>query len=278
LQRLVDLVARLRAPDGCPWDREQEIVDLRAYLLEEAHEAAAAIDTGDPDELLTELGDVLFEVAFIGRIAEEREWFSMDQVVDRIESKMIERHPHVFGDGKLETAEDVQRSWAEAKARDPKRSGSLLSGVAPSLPALVAALRLTQKAAGVGFDWPDTEGVLGKLEEELAEVREALAAGNPAASPEGPTAPASAASDQTPTPPAAQQSAVAGEIGDLLFSVANLARHLGIDPEAALAATNLKFRQRFEHIELRVAESGKTLDRTELDEMERYWLEAKEEA
>jgi MazG family protein len=263
LQRLVDLVARLRAPDGCPWDREQEIVDLRAYLLEEAHEAAAAIDSGEPDELETELGDLLFEVAFIGRIAEERGWFSMDAVVDRIEQKMIDRHPHVFGDDKLATAGEVRRSWEEAKARDPKRSGSLLSGVAPSLPALVAALRLTQKAAGVGFDWPDVARVLGKLEEELGELREAL------------NAEAESPQSREAGEPVDGQSAVAGELGDLLFSVANLARHLGVDPEAALAATNLKFRRRFEHVERRVAASGKSLDQAELDEMETYWQEAK---
>ncbi len=253
LQRLVDLVAHLRGPDGCPWDREQRLVDLRAYLLEEAHEAAAAIDAEDPDGLLSELGDLLFQIAFIGRIGEELDWFSVDQVVDRIERKMIDRHPHVFGDQRLESAAEVRRSWEERKAADPERTGSLLSGVAASLPSLVAALRMTQKAAGVGFDWPDAGGVLDKLDEELGELRRTLGAG------------------ERP----ADRGAAMEELGDLLFSVANLGRHLGIDPEAALAAANQKFRRRFEHVERRLAEDGKTLDRADLDEMERYWEEAK---
>ncbi len=254
LQRLLDLVARLRGPGGCPWDREQRLVDLRAYLLEEAHETAAAIDAEDPDALATELGDLLFQIAFLGRIGEELQWFSVDDVVDRIERKMIDRHPHVFGDDRLETAAEVRRSWEERKASDPERSGSLLSGVAHSLPALVAAYRLTQKAAGVGFDWPDTGGVLDKLVEEIDELRGAIGDG-------------SAEIDQQRT---------LEEMGDLLFSVANLARHLGIDPEAALAATNLKFRRRFEHIERRLKENGQTLDQATLDEMERLWVEAKD--
>lgn len=253
IQRLLDLVAHLRGPDGCPWDREQKLVDLRAYLLEEAHEAAAAIDAQDPDALLTELGDLLFQVAFLGRIGEELEWFSFDEVVDRIERKMIARHPHVFGDERLESAAAVRRSWEERKASDPGRSGSQLSGVASSLPSLVAAYRLTQKAAGVGFDWPDAGGVLDKLDEEIGELREALGGeGRPA-----------------------DRSAVLEELGDLLFSIANLARHLGVDPEAALAAANLKFRRRFEKIESAVANSGRTLDQTSLEELERLWQETK---
>ena len=253
LQRLLDLVARLRGPDGCPWDREQTLVDLRAYLLEEAHEAAAAIDAGDPAELRNELGDLLFQIAFQTRLAEEREWFSIDDVVDRIERKMIDRHPHVFGEERLESASDVRRSWEEQKARDPERSGSHLSGVASSLPALVAAYRLTQKAAGVGFDWPDATGVLDKLEEEIDELRRVLG------------------TDGQPT----DRRAALEEMGDLLFSVANLARHLGLDPEAALAATNLEFRRRFEHIERAIAASGRTVDEASLEEMERLWTEAK---
>ncbi len=255
LQRLLDLVARLRGPDGCPWDREQKMVDLRAYLLEEAHEAAGAIDAGDPQELRNELGDLLFQVAFLTRIGEEQDWFSIDDVVDRIERKMIDRHPHVFGEERLESASAVRRSWEERKARDPRRSGSLLSGVESSLPALVAAFRLTQKAAGVGFDWPNAAGVLDKLDEEIAELREALGTNGRSA----------------------DRRATMEELGDLLFSVANLARHLGVDPEAALAATNLKFRRRFEFLERAIAESGRTVDEASLEEMERLWGEAKEE-
>ena len=253
LQRLVDLVAHLRGPDGCPWDREQTLVDLRAYLLEETHEAAAAIDARDPEALADELGDVLFEVAFIGRIAEESGWFSLSDSVERVERKMVDRHPHVFGDERLESADEVRKSWEQRKAGDPDRKDSLLSGVALSLPALVSALRLSQKAAGVGFDWPRVDGVLDKVEEEIGELREALDSGGEA--------------------PGRQ--AVFEEMGDLLFSVASLARRLGVDPEAALAATNLKFRRRFGYVESTLAERGRTLDVATLEEMEELWAESK---
>ncbi|HYO15766.1 MAG TPA: nucleoside triphosphate pyrophosphohydrolase, partial [Thermoanaerobaculia bacterium] len=177
LQKLVDLIARLRAPDGCPWDREQTLPDVRAYLLEEAHELAGAIDGGDWDELAEELGDMLFQVAFIGRLAEEAGAFSVSQVIDGVHRKMVERHPHVFGDEVLADAEAVRQAWERRKlAKEPRRE-SLFSGVPSSLPALLASYRLTQKAAGVGFDWPTPDAVLDKMEEEIAELRQALAAG-----------------------------------------------------------------------------------------------------
>jgi ATP diphosphatase len=251
LQKLVDLVARLRAPDGCPWDREQSLPDVRAYLLEEAHELAGAIDGGDWEELAEELGDMLFQVAFIARLAEEAGAFRLSQVIDRVHHKMVERHPHVFGDETLADAEAVRQAWERRKLqREPKRQ-SLFSGVPASLPALLAAYRLTQKASGVGFDWPDAAPVLAKAEEEIAELKGALAAG--------------------------EKEGVREEVGDLLFTVANLARKLEVDPEAALAGTNLKFRRRFAHIEAALAAEGRTAAEATLAEMDALWDEAKRE-
>jgi ATP diphosphatase len=260
LQKLVDLVARLRAPDGCPWDREQTLPDVRAYLLEEAHELAGAIDAvgdsgnggGDWTELGEELGDMLFQVAFIGRLAEEAGAFRLSQVVDGVHRKMVERHPHVFGDEVAADAEAVRQAWERRKLqKEPKRE-SLFSGVPASLPALLGAYRLTQKAAGVGFDWPDAAPVLDKVEEEIDEVRQALAAG--------------------------EKEAVREEIGDLLFTLANLARKLDVDPEAALAGTNRKFRRRFAKIEEGLAAQGKTAAEATLEEMDALWEAAKGEA
>jgi len=251
LQKLVDLVERLRAPGGCPWDREQTLPDVRAYLLEEAHELAGAIDGGDWEELGEELGDMLFQVAFIGRLGEEAGAFSLSQVIDGVYRKMVERHPHVFGDEVLADAEAVRQAWERRKLqKEPKRE-SLFSGVPASLPALLGAYRLTQKAAGVGFDWPDAGAVLAKVDEEIAEVREALAQGN--------------------------RDAVREEVGDLLFTVANLARKLDVDPEAALAGTNRKFRQRFARIEQSLAAQGRTAAEATLEEMDALWEAAKGE-
>ncbi|HSM15255.1 MAG TPA: nucleoside triphosphate pyrophosphohydrolase [Thermoanaerobaculia bacterium] len=258
LARLIDLVTRLRAPDGCPWDREQTLPDLRAYLLEEAHETAAAIDGGDPAELAGELGDLLFQVAFLTRLAEERGWFGIADVIDRIESKMIDRHPHVFGDDRLADARAVREAWERRKLRTESNGReSLLDGAAAAgLPALVAAYRLTQKAAGVGFDWPDADAVFAKLEEEIGELRHEVASAGPAPAPEA-------------------RERLRGEVGDLLFAAANLARHLGLDPEAALAGTNLKFRRRFAAIERGLAARGRRLEEATLEEMDELWEEAK---
>jgi len=252
LQKLLDLVARLRAPDGCPWDREQGLPDVRAYLLEEAHEVAGAIDSGDWGELAEELGDLLFQVAFIGRLAEEAGAFSVSQVVDGVHQKMVSRHPHVFGDEVLADAEAVRQAWERRKLKEEPGRASLLAGVPGSLPALLAAYRLTQKAAGVGFDWPDADAVLVKAEEEIEELRHALAAGDESA-----------------------RESVREEMGDVLFTLANLARKLDVDPEAALAGTNRKFRQRFAHVEEGLAAQGKTAAEATLEEMDALWEGAK---
>jgi len=261
LARLATLVARLRAPGGCPWDREQTLASVRAYLLEEAHEAAAAIDAGDRDALLDELGDLLFQAAFLGRLLEERDAGALGEALARVEAKMIARHPHVFGGETFADAKAVADAWERRKARARGAGpGSHLDGAAaPGLPALLAAYRLGQKAAGVGFDWRDAREVLAKVDEELAELRQELP---PAAR-------------RRPRRGARPEARVAEEIGDLLFAVANLARHLEIDPEAALAAANLKFRRRFSEVERALAARGRNLADATLAEMEAAWARAK---
>jgi ATP diphosphatase len=268
LQKLVDLVARLRAPDGCPWDRQQVLADTRAYLLEEAHEVAAALDSGDWVHLAEELGDLLFQVAFIGRLAEEAGAFRLAEAIDGVHAKMVERHPHVFaveaGGEALADAEAVRQAWERRKLRQNPGKTSLLAGVSASLPALLASYRLTQKASGVGFDWPDAASVLAKVQEETAELQEALARSGGT---EG---------DAGDTSHTGGKEAVREEIGDLLFTLANLARKLDIDPEAALAAANLKFRRRFAAVESGLAESGRNPAESTLEEMDELWERAKE--
>ncbi len=260
IDKLRRLVSRLRSPEGCPWDREQTLTDLRAYLLEEAHEAAAAIDAGDDAALAGELGDLLFQVVFVAGLAEERGAFDLASVIDAVEAKMIERHPHVFGAARpsgvrpsgevLADAAAVRGAWERRKLRQD-RDRSLLAGVPASLPALTGAYRISQKAAGVGFDWPDAGAVLDKVDEELAELRAVLDA------------------------PRRDEGAAAAELGDLLFAVASLARHLGIDPEAALARGNLKFRRRFRELEERFAARGRSIADADSAEMDREWRAVK---
>jgi len=253
LEDLRRLVARLRAADGCPWDREQTLADLRAHLLEEAHEVAAAIDGGSWAELREELGDLLFQIAFLVQLGAEAGELSSEGVVSTIAEKMVDRHPHVFGGEPLGSAGAVERAWARHKRRRSDEA-SVLAGVAPTLPALLQAERLTRKAAGVGFDWNDVEGVLAKLDEEVEELRRSLDGG------EGDSR---------------DEDAVTEEVGDLLFTVANLARHLQVDAEGALAAANAKFRRRFEDVERTLGERGRRLDEATLEEMESAWREAK---
>jgi tetrapyrrole methylase family protein/MazG family protein len=253
VEKLLALVRRLRGPGGCPWDREVELGDLRSFLLEEAHETAAAIDGDDARELRDELGDLTFQICFLAVLAEERGAFTFDQVVEAVHGKMIERHPHVFAptEGKaLADAEAVRVAWEERKVRQAT-GRSLLDGVATSLPALVAARRLAEKAAGVGFDWSSPQEVLAKVREELVELEEAAASG---------------------------RERVEEELGDTLFALASLGRQLGIDAEAALAAANSKFRRRFGHVErglgaeiLRSREDAAVRRR-----MEELWEQAKQ--
>jgi MazG family protein len=251
-ERLLALIRRLRAPGGCPWDQEQTLGDLRAYLLEEAHETADAIDRRDWASLLEELGDLLFQVCFVAALAAEEQRFTFDDVVAAIHDKMVARHPHVFGGGeRYASAREVADAWGRRKRKDS--GGSVLAGVPASLPALTAAYRLGQKAAAVGFDWERASEVLEKVHEEVAELETALAADD--------------------------ARAVESELGDLLLATTSLARHLGCDPERALARANLRFRRRFSHVEQVLGERlvDESTPRAELRvEMERLWSEAKE--
>ena len=247
---LDDLVARLRAADGCPWDREQTLTHLRAYLLEEAHELAAAIDDDDWNGLREEMGDLLFQLAFIGRLNEEAGRSGLAQSIDCVHEKMVDRHPHVFGDETASDSRQVAQDWERRKLERREVGTSLLKAVNPSLPSLVTSYRMTQKAAGIGFDWKSADEVVAKVREELNEV-------------EG----------------AREESADRrlDEIGDLLFAVANLARHLDVDPEAALARSNLKFRKRFRFIERSLGKSNRRLSDASLEELDQLWEEAKAE-
>lgn len=271
LGRLRDLVRRLRAPDGCPWDRKQRLEDLRAYLLEEAHEAADGLDRAVAGEgwgaLREELGDLLFQVVFISELANEQQRFTLAEVIDGIHSKMVDRHPHVFGGAEsLDDAEEVLRSWESrkvTKAAETDRDRSLLAGVPRSAPALVGGLRLTQKAAGVGFDWPEISGALAKTHEELAELEEVLELSQD-----------DAGTDARAT--AFRQARVQEEMGDLLFAITNVARKAGVDPEAALAAANNKFRRRFAGVERDLRNQDRSVVEASLEEMDEAWERVKQ--
>ena len=252
LAELIQLVRRLRGPGGCPWDREQSLESVRAYLLEEAHEVAAAIDDHDPSSLADELGDLLFQVCFVAELASEIGSASLGEILRNIVDKMIERHPHVFGDAKLADSEAVSRAWEKRKAAQLSEGRSLLDGVPASIPALLGAYRVGQKAAGVGFDWTEAAEVRAKTVEELNEVDAAVASGN--------------------------QDQVEAEIGDLLFAISSWARHLDVDPERALAQSTRRFRSRFRHIESRMGDElheGDPDSSAHRERLESHWNEAK---
>lgn len=260
IQRLLDIMAALRTPgSGCPWDLEQTFRSIAPYTIEEAYEVADAIERGDLQDLKDELGDVLLQVVFHARMAEEGGAFDFGAVVEAITAKLIRRHPHVFGEARDLSPDQVKALWDQIKEAEkaerargdgsaPVESG-LLGDVLRSLPALTRADKLTRKAATVGFDWPDTAQVVAKIHEELGEVEEAAAGGVP--------------------------ERIEDEIGDLLFAAANLARHFRVDPEAALRGANAKFERRFRSIEWALAEEGRSPAEASLDEMERLWTQAK---
>ena len=246
LSRLVSLVERLRR--DCPWDREQTPETLSTYVLEECYEVLSALDSGDPAALADELGDLLFQILFLSRIAEERGWFSISDVAARISAKMIDRHPHVFGTASAADADTVRQGWERRKQR-ASRAADPLGSLPPALPALAAAFRMTSRAADLGFDWERDADVAAKIEEELAEWREAEAAGDRAAEEK--------------------------EIGDLLFSIVNLARRREIDPEAALRRSQLRFRTRFAKVAEQARESGRTVGDVSAEELDAFWESAK---
>jgi MazG family protein len=252
-QKLVEIMARLRAPGGCPWDREQTFDTIKPYLLEETYEVMEAIDARDWPELAGELGDLLLQSVFFSQMAADQNLFSIADALDAINEKLIRRHPHVFGEQTAETAGDVRRIWGEVKAAEKKqkaeRHAGLLDSVPRALPALVEAQQLTTRAAHVGFDWDNAEQVLEKLHEELAEFDAARRG--------------------------ASQEELEGELGDMLFVLVNLARFVKADPEQALRKTNAKFRRRFGYIERKLGERGKSPEEATLAEMDALWEESK---
>ena len=252
-QQLVGLMARLRAVNGCPWDREQTFDTIKPYTLEETYEVLDAIDRREWNEVAEELGDLLLQVVFYAQMAEEQKLFAIGDSLDAINQKLVRRHPHVFGNESAESAGDVKRIWGEIKAAEKKETGteetSLLASVPRAMPALVEAQQIASRAAGVGFDWENPEQVVDKLHEELAELAEARRY--------------------------ASQAGLEDEIGDLLFVLVNLARFVKVDPEQALRRTNAKFRERFGYIERKLAERGKKLEDSNIAEMEELWQEAK---
>lgn len=252
-EKLVEIMDRLRDPDGCPWDREQDYDSLRGYLLEEAYEVAEALDGGVPAAVCEELGDLLFQIVFLSRIAKERGEFTVADVIRGIGEKMIRRHPHVFGDAVAETSAEVLTRWEEIKRQekpDP-RVASVLDGIPAGLPALLRAQRLGAKAARVGFDWERPADILVKIEEELAELREAFSGG--------------------------EKAALRDELGDVLFALSMLARRLEIDPEGALQGSNLKFQRRFAWIEKELRRQGRPVEEAGLERLEALWQRAKSE-
>ena len=266
---LVNLMARLRSPNGCPWDREQTYATLAPMLLEEAYEAFDALEEarqGRPDDLREELGDLLFQITFFACVAEERGEFNIDDVIEQVHSKMVRRHPHVFGDARAGDSAEVLRNWEAIKAEEKRAARkessekdiSLLDGVSRQAPALMEAHQLTTKAARVGFDWEKVDDVFDKLQEEIAELREAIASHKSSAA-------------------EADHDLVREEIGDLLFVVTNIARHFKVEPEAALKLTNRKFRRRFGYIEKSLEQQGRSLEAATLDELETLWQAAKRE-
>lgn len=256
--RLVEIVARLRAPDGCPWDREQTIETLRRFILEETYEVLEAIDRGDHAAIREELGDFLFEAVFVAQLEAEAGHFSIADSVRSIADKLVRRHPHVFaranGEKPLDTAAQVRTKWEEIKAAERGETATpktLLSGVPPTLPALLRAYQIGSRAASVGFDWARANQVIDKMREEVAEIEEAAGA-------------------DTPDPARVEE-----EIGDLLFAIANLSRKLGVEPESALRRANDKFTKRFTAMEASITESGLRMTEMSIDALEDEWQLAK---
>ncbi len=258
---LVALMAHLRSHDGCPWDREQTYETLAPMVVEEAYEvneAAQEAFEGRPENLLDELGDLLFQIIFYSQIARERNDFTVEDVARHVHAKMVRRHPHVFGRAQAETSSEVLRKWEEIKAEERASAReSILDDVSHKTPALVEARKLSSAAARVGFDWKRVEDIFEKLHEEIEELRAAITE-------------QSASEDD-------MKARISEEIGDMLFAVVNIARRLNVEPESALKLTNRKFRRRFRHIEQKLAEQGQKPEQATLDEMEALWQEAKEQ-
>jgi nucleoside triphosphate diphosphatase len=287
-ERAVAIMERLRAPGGCPWDREQTFDSIKPYTLEETYEVLEAIDNRDWDELPGELGDLLLQVLFYSEMGKEQGTFSIDDVLDRLSDKLVNRHPHVFGDTKAETSADVKRNWEALKIEERKkrlgksanvgegraksRSSSILAGISSAMPSLLEGHKLSSRAAQVGFDWPNIEGLFDKLAEETAELREHLRE-FPAPGPRPEARGVAGAGRQTI--PEDLRMRLEEEVGDLFFVMVNIARYLALDPESALRKTNRKFRRRFQWMEQRLGESAATIESASMNELESLWQRAK---
>lgn len=248
-ERLIEIMASLRGEKGCPWDKEQTRESLKPFLVEETYEVLEAIDEKDPEKIKEELGDLLFQIIFHSRLAEEKGEFNIHDVIRKISDKMIARHPHVFGEERYETSEEVLRQWEERKKEEGKIKESILEGIPKELPSLLRAQRIQARAARVGFDWERVEDVLRKLDEEIKEFKEAL--------------------DKK------EQTAIEDELGDIFFVLVNISRFVGVNPEDALRKTISKFISRFRYIEMKAVEAGKSLSDMTLEEMDSLWEEAK---
>ena len=289
-ERAVAIMERLRAPGGCPWDREQTFDSIKPYTLEETYEVLEAIDNRDWDELPGELGDLLLQVLFYSEMAKEQGTFSIDDVLDRLSDKLVNRHPHVFGNTKAHTSAEVKRNWEALKTEERKKrvgenadeadgepktpSPSILAGISSAMPSLLEAHKLSSRAAQAGFDWPNIEGLFDKLAEETSELRQHLKDfPAPGPHPEG----RGVAGSGRQTISEDLRVRLEEEVGDLFFVLVNIARYLALDPESALRKTNRKFRRRFQWMEQRLDENGGTLESTSMDELESLWQQAKQQ-
>jgi nucleoside triphosphate diphosphatase len=287
-ERAVAIMARLRAPGGCPWDREQTFDSIKPYTLEETYEVLEAIDNRDWDELSGELGDLLLQVLFYSEMSKEQGTFTIDEVLEKLSAKLVNRHPHVFGDVQAETASQVVRNWEAIKAEEKRKrleagggkgakdeglAASILGSVSPAMPALLEAHKLSSRAAHAGFDWPNVEGLFDKLREETEELREELE-DFPAPGPR-PQGRGVAGSGKTAVPDELR-ARLEEEVGDLFFVLVNIARYLSLDPESALKKTNRKFKRRFQWMEQRLQQEGRNPEQATMEELESLWQQAKQ--
>jgi MazG family protein len=262
-EKLIEIMAKLRGPNGCPWDKQQDFNSLKPMMVEEVYEALEAIETNDFEGLSEELGDILLHVVFHAQLGKESGRFDINTVIQKISDKLVRRHPHVFGNESASTADEVIRNWEAIKAQEKAeklksrtpQQRSLLEGIPSKLPAIHEAHQISSRAARVGFDWPDIDGIFDKLQEEVLELKEVIAGGG---------------DDR-------QRERLEDEIGDMLFVIVNIARYLKIDSESALKRANRKFKSRFQHMETELSKMGKTPEQTSLEELETLWRKAKTE-
>ena len=263
-ERLVEIMDTLRGPNGCPWDKQQDFNSLKPMLVEEVYEVLEAVENSDFEGMSEELGDLLLHIVFHAYLGKEAGHFDINTVIDKISEKLVRRHPHVFGEESASTADEVIKNWEAIKAQEKAQKlksrtpdqRSLLEGIPSKLPAIHEAHQISSRAARVGFDWPDIEGIFDKLQEEVAELKEVISTGDDAG----------------------RRERLEDEIGDMLFVIVNIARYLKIDSEAALKRSNRKFKSRFRYMESELAKQGKTLEQASLEEMEALWQKSKSEA